>query len=118
MKTRTKRNNAASCAVVAALSMLAGCGETYDSSVPKPVVSISMDPAEVVRGSYATISWSATGATKCKASGAWSGDRPISGTESILSHDMGSILYTLTCTGAGGSTKTTRWLTVMRAMSG
>jgi hypothetical protein len=117
MKTRTNWNRATGCLVVAA-AMLAGCGESYDSSVPKPVVSISMDPDEVVRGSYATISWSATGATKCKASGAWSGDRPISGTETILSHDMGSILYTLTCTGAGGATKTTRRLTVMRAVSG
>jgi hypothetical protein len=117
MKTRTKWNYATGCLFVAA-TMLAGCGESSDPSIPKPVVSISMEPNEVVRGSYATMSWSATGATKCKASGAWSGDRPLSGTETILSHDMGSILYTLTCTGAGGSTKTTRRLTVMRAVSG
>ena len=110
--------NATGCAVVAAMSLLAGCGDGGDPSVPKPVVSISMEPDEVVRGSYATITWFATGATKCKATGAWRGDRPISGTETFLSHDMGSIMFSLTCTGAGGTTKTTRRLTVMRAVSG
>lgn len=69
---------------------------------PSPAVQIRADPASVAAGVASTLSWSATNASGCTASGAWSGSRPTSGSESTgpLSTQR---TYTLTCNGSGGS---------------
>jgi hypothetical protein len=116
MSTKTKWHNAAAgCLVVAAISMLAGCGG--NSSLPKPEVSISTEPDSIVRGSYAVIRWSTTGATECSADGAWGGARAINGTEEFLTRDAGPNKLKLHCTGPGGSTTSTAILTVYRGVS-
>lgn len=76
-----------------------GGGDTTD---PAPTVSLSANPATVDAGSSSTLSWSSTNATSCTASGAWSGSRAVSGSESTGALDATST-YTLTCDGAGGS---------------
>jgi len=114
-------NAVAGCVVISAMSIQVGCGESGDSSsstqLQKPIVLISTEPADVVRGSYLTIHWSTTGATDCLASGAWSGVRPISGSETFLTTDSGMIKFTLSCTGAGGSTTNTAKSPVHRGIS-
>jgi len=49
-----------------------------------------------------TASWTSTNADSCSASGAWSGARPVSGSEGFSDVPRGTYDYTLTCTGPGG----------------
>ena len=54
-------------------------------------------------GSTVDISWSTTNASSCNASGAWSGSKGTSGTETVTIETVGNNTFTLTCTGAGGN---------------
>ncbi|MES2683204.1 MAG: carboxypeptidase regulatory-like domain-containing protein [Pseudomonadota bacterium] len=76
-----------------------------------PTVSLSASPASVVVGSASTLTWSSTNATSCTASNGWTGARPVSGTESVTPASAGTVTYTLTCTGAGGSGSATSAVT-------
>lgn len=61
-------------------------------------------PITVATGTAATLNWTSTNTSACAASNAWSGPKPISGSESTGALNVvGSFTYTLTCTGAGGS---------------
>ncbi len=69
-----------------------------------PLVSFSASAITVDPGnSGVTLSWQASGADNCTASGDWSGEQGVSG-----SFETGAIhadaIYTLNCSGAGGST--------------
>ena len=74
-----------------------------------PKVSFYGSPSTVASGASATLSWATTDATACTASGAWSGARPVAGTQSTGALTA-SHTYTLTCTGPGG--KATQFVTV------
>jgi hypothetical protein len=67
-----------------------------------PTVTFSPDSYSISSGASTNLHWTATNATSCTASGAWSGAKAVSGTEStgILS---ASQVYFLTCTGPGGT---------------
>jgi hypothetical protein len=56
----------------------------------------------VARGGSSTLSWSTTNADACIASGAWSGTKAVSGSESTGALTS-TQTYTLTCSGTGGS---------------
>jgi hypothetical protein len=78
---------------------------------PVPTITLSANPTSVNSGASSSLSWSSTNAGACTASGAWSGTRNISGSESTGSLSATSS-YTLTCTGSGGSTYRTVTVTV------
>lgn len=59
-------------------------------------------PITIAYGSSATLSWNSTNANSCSASGGWSGSKSLSGSEST-GNLTSSKIYTLTCTGSGGS---------------
>ena len=82
---------------------------------PSPTVSLSASPASISKGAAAMLSWSASNASSCSASGGWSGSKGMSGSSSTgaLSATM---TYTLTCNGASGTTAATKTATV--AVSG
>ncbi len=61
--------------------------------------------------SGATLSWTATDATSCTASGDWSGSKGTSGNEGTGSLTQGES-YTLACTGPGGSIQESRTVNV------
>jgi trimeric autotransporter adhesin len=71
-------------------------------SAAAPEVKLSVNPSTVAPGGSATLAWSSTNATACTASGAWSGSRVVSSSQSTGPITANSI-YTLTCTGLGGS---------------
>lgn len=103
-------------------SVLAGCGSEPvhpdgPQSIPElPVVSLSASPQKVQLGQSASLSWIVTGATNCVASGAWSGARsPASGTEAVV--PVRDSTYALTCTGNGGSAKSSVEITTTSASS-
>lgn len=80
--------------------------------VPAPTVSLSAAPNPLTIGAATTLTWTSTDATSCTASEGWTGSRPTAGTESLTPAATGTALYTLTCTGEGGSTAATATVTV------
>jgi hypothetical protein len=71
-------------------------------SEPAPALALHALDAEVRTGEYATLSWSGTSVDNCRASGAWSGTRAASGTETI-GPLAGDASFTLTCDSAAGN---------------
>lgn len=91
----------------ALILILTNCGSGGGGDAPAvppgaPTVSISANPQTVNQGGSATLAWSSTNATSCVASGSWSGNKAISGSE-LLANLASSGTYTLTCTGPNGS---------------
>jgi hypothetical protein len=79
-----------------------------------PVVSLQASPTTVTSGGTATLTWSSENATVCTASGAWTGNENVSGSETTGPLTTSST-YTLTCSGAGGSTVQSATVTVTAA---
>jgi hypothetical protein len=112
--------------VVATLAVLTACGqsspvvENTSKSVPAsvpaaaPVVTLSTSSSSVATGHSVTLTWNATAAQSCTASGGWSGTEPVSGslTTSALST---TTTFTLACTGAGGTASKSATVTVSGA---
>ena len=92
--------------------MLSACGGSSDSSsvndgggsTPTPsTVTISASQITVMVEEYTTITWSSANATSCTASGAWSGDKSLSGSESVVMNDVDEQNFTLICGSASAS---------------
>src|SRR5262245_5327473 len=84
----------------------------YETAPPPaaPTSSISANPSSIstpgarrVRAGEATstLTWSSTNATGCTASGAWSGSKGPSGSQSVAPGSTST--YGIACTGAGGT---------------
>ena len=67
-----------------------------------PTAQISASPPGVASGGASTLLWTSTNATACEASGAWAGNRPLTGSESTgpVSVDTS---YWLSCSGPSGN---------------
>ena len=94
-----------------------GSGASNPARTPVPTLTISANPASITSaGTASTLSWTSTNANSCTASGAWSGAKATSGSQStgILTT---TVTYTLTCTGAGGSASQSAMVTVTPASS-
>jgi len=81
--------------------VLAPSGSLAPASPPS--LSLSARPATVAAGESSTLTWESTGANECTASGAWSGSRATSGSEAVSDLTQTQV-YSLSCTGDGGST--------------
>jgi hypothetical protein len=68
-------------------------------SNPPATLTISVDPDSITLGESATITWNSN--APCTATGAWSGSRPMSGTETVTPTETGTFTYTLVCRGDG-----------------
>ncbi|MBI3775722.1 MAG: hypothetical protein HY273_09255 [Gammaproteobacteria bacterium] len=81
--------------------------------IPAPTVSLSATPSTVASGSTTLLSWSSTNASSCTppAGGLWSGAKGTNGTETTVALTATSI-FTLSCTGSGGTTSATATVTV------
>jgi hypothetical protein len=73
--------------------------------VPAPTISLMATPRSLAAGGSATLTWAATNATSCTASGAWSGAQPTSGTLGTGALSA-SATYSLVCSGLGGTSST------------
>jgi len=105
---------------------LVACGNnatSYDSGGnntppgPPPTVSLSAVPTTVAPGGSTLLTWSSSDASSCNATQAWSGDKTVSGSQTISSI-MTTSIYTLTCTGSGGSTTRSVTVNVVAAGTG
>jgi hypothetical protein len=95
--------------------LLSACGgggvSTNNSSgggTPQPTITISALPSNFTVGQAVVLTWSSTNATACTASASpsesdWSGSEPMNGQRSVTPGSAGTITYTLSCTGGGGS---------------
>ncbi len=68
---------------------------------PAPSLSFSASPTSVSEGESTTLSWDSENADSCLASGGWSGDRPVSGSETITNLQT-TQTFSLSCSGDGG----------------
>ncbi|MFA6077190.1 MAG: DUF2304 domain-containing protein [Candidatus Paceibacterota bacterium] len=76
------------------------------SALVPPVVTIQATPAtvELPANDSTLLEWSATNdPTECTASGDWSGDKDVSGSQTISGLTVGEYTYTLVCSNASGS---------------
>jgi len=81
-----------------------------------PAITLSSDVSSVAVGGRVTLTWSASNATSCSASGDWSGNKATSGSQpsGVLNSNSS---FTLSCTGAGGTASQTVPVTVTSADS-
>jgi hypothetical protein len=73
------------------------------AALPVGAPSLTLSQATVNPGSSATLTWASYGTTSCAASGAWSGTQAPSGTLTVTPSAVGTLSYSLACTGAGGT---------------
>ena len=94
--------------VVSAL-ILTGCGGGGGSgSSPTPTAALSVtltaSTTSPYQGDQVTLSWSASNATSCSASGNWTGTISTNGSQLLTITNLGDQTYTITCNGNGQST--------------
>jgi hypothetical protein len=112
---------------VAGSCLLGACGGGSSGSVgtsglgtggnPPPTATISESAQTINAGQSVTLTWSSTNATSCTASSNpsesdWSGSEMTSGSRSVTPGVIGTVTYTLTCTGVGGNGSGVASLTV------
>jgi len=98
--------------------LLAACGgggssDSASSSTATPVISISTSPTATTLGQVVSLTWSASNASSCTASGGWSGTQATSGTTSVTPTAIGTTNYVLTC----GSVSNTASVAVTAAVA-
>lgn len=84
---------------------------TVNPVTPAPTVSLSANPSTIDAGNQSVLTWNSSNATSCTASGAWTGARATNGSETVGPLSQTSI-FTLTCTGTGGSASQSATVTV------
>lgn len=92
-------------------------GTQIPPNITPLTIQLSATPTSIISGSSTTLSWSTTGATSCTATGAWSGSQATAGSQIIPSLSTTST-FSLSCTGARGSTSTSTTITVTPAIDG
>jgi len=99
------------------MSSLASAVTVTITSAP-PTIILNESAAGVVVGKPMTLTWSSTNATSCTASGDWSGAQPVMGAQIEYPSAAGTLNYTLTCAGTGGTATSTQKLTVTATSAG
>jgi hypothetical protein len=82
-----------------------------------PTITFIPSATSLFAGSILTLTWAATNVTSCTASNSasdpnWSGSVAISGSTSIPEFTVGTITYTLTCTGTEGTVSASAPVTI------
>ena len=84
---------------------------------PSPTVNLTLAPASITTAQSSVLSWSSANAGSCTASGAWSGVKATSGSLTIVPNAAGNFVYTLSCSGDGGSVDASAALSVTAPLS-
>ncbi len=82
---------------------------------PAPALTFSASPVSIAYNATSALSWNATNATSCVASGAWSGNKAVSGANVSTGALTSTRTYSLTCSGSGGSVSKSATVTVAPA---
>ena len=97
-----------------ALAPKAVAGAPLSPAPTIPTVSLVANPSTVAIGAPSTLSWGATNATACSASGGWTGARVTAGSISVGAISSTTV-YTLTCSGPGGDATSSATVTITPA---
>ena len=89
-----------------------GGGGGGSSSEPTPpitpinpsIASFNSSSTSILEGESITLNWSSTDANSCSASGDWSGTKLANGSETLQLASVKTYTFTLTCSGASGTT--------------
>jgi uncharacterized protein (TIGR03118 family) len=84
-----------------------GYGSGYNggvTSAPPPTVSLSIAPDSIVLGQSATLTWSSTDTSSCTASDGFSGNEALNGSAIVTPTAVGSVKFTLSCSGIAAGT--------------
>ena len=79
---------------------------------PKPTITIGLTSPSIVVGGSSELNWQSDFASRCDASGGWSGEVGVTGTVSQSPTSPGNYNYTITCMNEIGSTSATASLAV------
>jgi hypothetical protein len=60
-----------------------------------PALTLTANPSTIAGGGSSTLTWSASNVSGCAASGAWSGTKPVNGSEAVA--PAATATYTLSC---------------------
>jgi serine protease len=101
---------------VALVASCGGGGGGGGGAASPPTITLYGNPAAVAAGASSTLTWSTTGASRCEASGAWAGEKPLSGSEPV-GPIRADTLFVLTCRGAGGTRQASVMLGVAAPVS-
>ena len=85
--------------IIFVISCGGGGGGSSAPVIPSISVALSSNLLEVELGSSVTLTWNASNATTCSASGSWSGAKATSGNEEIALNNAGNNSFLLSCTG-------------------
>ena len=101
IKTQNLSGTAWGSSVVGEVDM---SGVNIDSYVA-PACNITANPASITAGTASSLTWTSAGSTSCTASGAWSGTVATSNSTGQSTGNLaaGIHVYTLVCSGSGGS---------------
>ncbi len=86
-----------------------GIGGSTTASAPlsvypaPPTVKLTASASNAYVGQPITLTWLTLSVTSCSASGDWSGEQPTSGSKTTMVSAVGTLTYTLTCTGPEGN---------------
>jgi len=80
---------------------------------PAPTVSVSLSASQVEVGEEVTITYSSSNSNSCEAKGSFSSIDSLSGTQTFSSWDIGTYIFELTCSGAGGSATASQELRII-----
>ena len=103
MKVKITKSNTF---LLTSIFLISACGGGGGGgSAPLPTIDsfTASSLADTLVGSTLQLSWTSTNATSCSASGAWTGSKSSSGTESVTVSINGTNTFSLTCSGTGGS---------------
>ena len=105
MKVKITKSNTFLLTSIFLISACGGGGGGGSAPAPLPTIDsfTASSLADTLVGSTLQLSWTSTNATSCTASGAWTGSKSSSGTESVTVSINGTNTFTLTCSGTGGS---------------
>ena len=93
---------------------IAACGGGGGGSSSEPttpitpsnpsITSFNSSSTSIFEGESITLNWSSTNANSCSASGDWSGTKSTNGSETLPLSSVKTYTFTLTCSGASGTT--------------
>jgi len=90
---------------------VSGCGGGGSSGAggnpdTPPTLQFSASPQAIINGQTSMLVWTSSNASRCTASGGWSGSRAVNGSETTAAL-ANSTTFTLACTGRGGTVQQT-----------
>ena len=85
---------------------------------PFPILNFKSNLSEVQLGSSLQLSWTSQNANECIAGADWSGEKSLSGNEILIPEEFGEKVYSLSCSGPGGTVTKELEISVFKTIQG